>query len=168
VSLSVSPDTHRAEIARFYSHVVKGPSTADCWLWVGAIADDGYGRFWISRDGHERVVRPHRYALALALHDPLADDVVAEHAVCDNPICVRVDGTRHDHVRASTQLDNLRRMGARGRGGGSWWRWRWQGTDRASIAARSRALRGAVADGWDADRIRVALEAQRTGQERLW
>jgi hypothetical protein len=148
--------------------VVKGPATADCWLWVGAIADDGYGRFWISRDGHGRAVRPHRYALALALDGPLEDDVVAEHAVCDNPICVRVDGTRHDHVLASTQLDNLRRMGARGRGGGSWWRWRWQGTDRASIAARSRALRAAVIDGWDPDRIRAALEAQRTGQEPLW
>jgi hypothetical protein len=100
VSLTVSSDTDGTEIARFYGHVVKGPASVDCWLWVGAIADDGYGRFWIGRDSYGRVVRPHRYALALALDGPLEDDVVAEHAVCDNPICVRADGTRHDHVRA--------------------------------------------------------------------
>ncbi|WP_420367101.1 hypothetical protein [Curtobacterium sp. L1-20] len=30
---------------RFWSHVVKGPAPADCWIWTGAIGDDGYGRF---------------------------------------------------------------------------------------------------------------------------
>lgn len=40
---------HAAETRRFWSHVVRGPGEWDCWLWVGAIADDGYGRFWITR-----------------------------------------------------------------------------------------------------------------------
>ena len=48
----------------------EGPRETDCWLWAGggtaAIADDGYGRFWVARDGRQRVLRPHRVAWALA------------------------------------------------------------------------------------------------------
>ena len=82
----------RVEVARFGAKVVRGPGPADCWLWTGAIADDGYGRFWIRRNGVVRVVRPHRYALALALQVGLDDVEVAEHAVCDVPICVGAEG----------------------------------------------------------------------------
>ncbi len=46
----MSPD----ELDRFYRKVVKGPRPDDCWIWTGAIADDGYGRFAIRRDGVER------------------------------------------------------------------------------------------------------------------
>ena len=37
---------------------------------TGAIPDDGYGRFSITRDGVEHTVKPHRYAVALALGVP--------------------------------------------------------------------------------------------------
>lgn len=53
----------RTKAERFWEKVVKGPRSQDCWAWVGAIADDGYGRFWIPRDGGgQRAVRPQRYA----------------------------------------------------------------------------------------------------------
>lgn len=29
---------------RFFSYVVKGEETHHCWIWTGAIGDDGYGR----------------------------------------------------------------------------------------------------------------------------
>ncbi len=57
------------EVDRFWSHVVKGPCEADCWIWTGAIGDDGYGRFWVQSRLHQmqpRVLRPHRVAWALA------------------------------------------------------------------------------------------------------
>jgi hypothetical protein len=29
------------ELDRFFRKVIKGPAPDDCWIWVGAIADDG-------------------------------------------------------------------------------------------------------------------------------
>lgn len=157
--LRVDPGAHAAEIARFLAKVVRGPGREDCWIWVGAIADDGYGRLWLNRGG-QRVVRPHRYAAALALGVTLGPDDIVEHIVCDNPICVRAEtDPTTGHVWPSTQAANLARMGQRGRGGGAWWQHRWSPTDRASLAARSRAQRDAVRDGWDAERLRAALDS---------
>lgn len=42
--LVVDRQVHAAEIARFYSHVVCGPTPSDCNIWTGAIGADGYGR----------------------------------------------------------------------------------------------------------------------------
>ncbi|WJJ14705.1 hypothetical protein P9990_27075 (plasmid) [Prescottella equi] len=149
------------ERERFERLVVRGPDPDDCHIWRGAIADDGYGRFWVTRDDHPRVLRPHRYALALALGEPLAPTVVAMH-LCDNPVCVRAEprealGDRGSHVVAGTQAENLAGMGAKGRGGGHGLPWRWVGMTREMRAARSRALRDAVRDGWDAEAVRAAL-----------
>jgi hypothetical protein len=30
--------------ARLWAKVVKGPGPADCWIFTGGVADDGYGR----------------------------------------------------------------------------------------------------------------------------
>ncbi len=168
VRLRVDPDEHAEELARFWAKVVRGPGTRDCWLWVGAISDDGYGRFWLRRDGRQRAVRPHRYAVAAVHGLALDESDVVEHVVCDNPICVRAElDPTTGHVWPSTQAANLARMGQRGRGGGVWWQWRWRSTDRASLAARSRAQRDAVRSGWDAERLRVALESA-TPSDRLF
>jgi hypothetical protein len=157
--LRVDPVEHAGEVARFRAKVVQGPDPRDCALWLGAIANDGYGRFWIMREGRQRVVRPHRYAVALVMGIVLGPDDVVEHEVCDNPICVRAELAQTGHVWPSTQAANLARMGQRGRGGGPWWHWRWTSTDRASLAARSRAQREAVRHGWDAEALRAALDA---------
>lgn len=162
----VDPVSDVDEISRFWAKVRRGPAPTACWVWTGAIGDDGYGRFWISRHQVSRVVRPHRYALALAFGLDLDETEVAEHEVCDVPICVRVQGSPDDHVTASTQAANLARMGWRQRGGGAPWQSRFRGVDRASRAAASRALRDAVCDGWDAERIAAIHAADR--QETLW
>jgi hypothetical protein len=156
----VDPVEHAAEVARFWSKVMRGPDPRDCAIWVGAISTDGYGRFWIKREGRQRAVRPHRYAAALVLGIVLGPDDVVEHEVYDNPICVRAElDPATGHVWPSTQADNLARMGQRGRGGGAWWQWRWSATDRATLAARSRAQREAVRNGWDPVALRAALDA---------
>jgi hypothetical protein len=152
------------ERARFRSYVVHGPHRSSCAIWIGAIADDGYGRFWVSRGGQPRVVRPHRYALAIALGGSIDESVNALH-LCDNPICVRVTLDPHAagigvgvrHVVDGTQSQNLLDMGAKGRGGGRRQPGLWYGPDRVARAARSRRLREAVRGGWDEDAVRAAV-----------
>lgn len=41
--LWVDPVVHAGEVVRFWVKVVRGPGPLDCWIWTGAIADDGYG-----------------------------------------------------------------------------------------------------------------------------
>ena len=155
----VDPARDASELDRFWAKVVRGPGRGDCWVWIGAISDDGYGRFQIRRNGAVRVVRPNRYALAVAFGLHLDEFEVAEHAVCDVPLCVRVVGDGADHVWASTQSANLARMGWRSRGGGAAWARRFRGVTRADRAAASRRLRDAVRDGWDSERIAAALDS---------
>lgn len=160
------PSQFKFDVARFWSHVVKGPGERDCWLWTGAIADDGYGRFWLATAEGQRVVRPHRFAWALAAGAPLDEAEVVEHLRCDNPICVRADGSFRDHLAAGTQTVNLKRRAAHRTATRGVSRF---GTgDRATLADRSRALRDAVSGGWDPERIRVALDSTQPSQLALW
>ena len=154
-----------AEVERFWSHVVKGPGAAH-WFFTGAIGDDGYGRFWVSRNGMPRVVRASRYALELASPGVLDSGIFALHD-CDEPLCVRAEATSTTHILAGTQAENLAQMGRRGRGGGAWWSRRWTGPTVADRVARSRALREAVRDGWDDGRIRDALAALEVSNQRV-
>ncbi|MBC7299898.1 MAG: hypothetical protein H5T78_02970 [Nocardia sp.] len=148
------------EAARFEAKIVRGPRRADCWVWIGAIGDDGYGRFSIQRDGREHVVRPSRYAIAYFTGEPVPPGLIAMHDRCDNPICVRA-GVVDDvapHVVLGTQSENLASMGDKGRGGGGRRpRWHHDGLSRAERVARSKALRAAVRDGWDEAKVFAAL-----------
>ncbi|WP_236567334.1 hypothetical protein [Nocardia sp. CY41] len=147
-----------AERARFEAKVVRGPGRDDCWIWIGGIGDDGYGRFWIRRDGRAQVVRPPRYAVALYVGTVPAGRY-AMHDECDNPICVRamqVDD-RRPHVVLGTQQQNLTTMGRRRRSHGGRPVWLHDGLTRAQRVARSRALREAVRSGWDEDAVRAAM-----------
>jgi hypothetical protein len=163
--LRVDAAQHREEVARFTRFVVRGPGPTDCWLWTGAIADDGYGRFWLNRNGDKRVVRPHRYAMALNRHLVLGERDIVMHEVCDLPLCVRAESVG-GHLEVGTQAQNLAAMGRAGRGGGRGWPHRWYGLDRTQRAARSRHLRAAVRDGWDPAAVQKALEA--AGQPALF
>ena len=78
-----------AELDRFFAKVIKGPAPQDCWFWVGAIADDGYGRFSIRRRGQERMVRPQRLLFEHVMHVRLSPVMKLLHR-CDVPICVHV------------------------------------------------------------------------------
>lgn len=155
--LWVDPQVHRTECARFESYVVVGPEERDCAIWTGGIGADGYGRFFVTRDGHGFCVRPNRYALAMSAGAVLGADVLALHE-CDNPICVKVcpPTAWHQHVVAGTQQDNMMRM-ARARRGGGRRAIAMRGLGRAERRARSVALRAAVRDGWNAAAVERAL-----------
>lgn len=164
--LLVNPLVHGAEIERFVTKLVTAPARPDgtpsrmCSLWSGAVANDGYGRFHVQRDGFSYTVRAHRYAVALRLGIPVPFGQVAAHAECDNPICVLADPDPDiGHIWPSTQKENLAEMGRKGRGGGSgWWRRKWSGLNRVERAERSRQLRNVVKTyGWDEPRIREVL-----------
>lgn len=162
-ALIVDRAEHAREVARFLRPIRRRPATdpADpsamtCAIWTGAIGDDGYGRFSITRDGRERTVKPHRYAVALALGVPVLAGQVIEHITCDNPVCVHADPDV-GHIWPSTQADNLRRMQGKGRGGQRWWLRGWSGLARVERAKRSRQLAAAVREGWDDDAVRAVL-----------
>lgn len=138
---------------RFWAKVLKGPADADCWLWLGAVADDGYGRFFLRINGRETSVRPHRYAYENATGMRLTPGTVLRH-VCNIPICVHPDPR---HLITGTQRDNMADRVFDGRhANGTTWRWR--GIPRADFAACSRALRDAALEhGWNPDILRPLM-----------
>lgn len=128
-----------AAVERFWSHVVTAPGDG-CWIWTGAISSpDGYGRITWRSGGASRTLSAHRFALVLAGNDD--PDAVAEHR-CNEPLCVRVD---RGHVIRSTQTANLTYAVACGRAGAH----RFDTAGRSRVD-RSRAVRAALAHGWDA------------------
>lgn len=159
LQLVVDPVRHAEELARFETHVVRGPGPHDCAIWAGSVGSDSYGRFWVRRGGARIMVRPNRYALAASLKgEPLAPWVRALHG-CDNPACVRVSlpgETGLLHIVGGSQRDNMVMMARAGRGGG---RVPIRRGDNGLRARRERAvaLREAVRDGWDAAAVAAAL-----------
>lgn len=83
---------------RFWSKVDK---SGDCWLWLGATARNGYGRFrWNGRAGEA-----HRYAYVITYGD-IPDGCEVDH-LCFNHPCVRPT-----HLEAVTHAENQRRWSA--------------------------------------------------------
>ena len=70
----------------------------ECIVWTGAIATNGYGRFWI--DGTHRPA--HRVAYE-AVHGPVPSELHMDH-LCRNRACVRVD-----HLEPVTCRENILR-----------------------------------------------------------
>lgn len=155
VDVSLAPTDQTIEL--FWSKVVKSPA---CWYFVGAISGgDGYGRINYQRDGRQRTVLAHRFALELAF-GRLDEGVVGEHK-CNEPLCVRVDDR---HLVCSTQTENVRYAVALGRLSGNdtlhgAWRSRYE---------RSIAIRAALADGYDPVRLGAAKHAHPQGQGTLF
>jgi hypothetical protein len=142
---------------RFWSKVIKGPRPDDCWLWTGAVADDGYGRYWIRNEaGGQQAVRPQRYAHTLLTGEELDPGVVLMHS-CDIPLCVRSTGGTDSHTYPGTQAANLLDRSQKRRHANAH-TWRWRGVGRANLAAQSRELRDALkAHGWDESVIRPLM-----------
>lgn len=149
----------RTEDERFWGYVLKGPASGDCWLWTGAVADDGYGRFWTAGvDGRQKVVRPQRYAYTALTGQKLTPDVLILHR-CDVPLCVHADlDVQLSHLRPGDTSDNMQDRARRGRQFRPSATLRFRDLPRAERARRSRALRDAILErGRDAAAIHGVL-----------
>lgn len=141
------------EIARFWEKVIKGPDPSACWLWVGAIGDDGYGRFWTqTTDGGQRMLRAHRAAAEIIYGVKAITDQLVTH-LCDNPLCVRAENSREGHLFIGTHAENMIEREYRGRGNlHNPLLWKHQG--RAARATSARLLRAhTLAYGYDQHQV---------------
>lgn len=159
-----------ADTDRFWSKVLKGPRPTDCWLWTGAIGDDGYGRFWIKNGDGQRMIRAHRYALALAHGGLTAIDGAEACHVCDNPLCVRTtDGDDAPHVYLGTRQANMADRAARGRHNRQSAAQFWKFETKQERAHKARVLRDLVrVHGWDENAINEVLRGIPADQGRLF
>lgn len=88
---------------RFWKKVNKdGPNKigTPCWLWVGALQQNGYGSFWLNRTS----IGAHRYSYNLHNGVTLPSHLCACHK-CDTPLCVNPE-----HLFAGTHDDNAKDM----------------------------------------------------------
>ena len=77
-----------------------GPTALDCDIWTAAIGADGYGRFYLTRDGMGLCVRPHRYALAvtrgLLAAEVLGCTSATTHSLGGSSVLRRLRAVAHD------------------------------------------------------------------------
>ena len=141
--------------SRYSRKVVIIPEPPECHIWIGAIADDGYGRYW-----HSGIVeRVHRYAYRQH-HGALDANTVVRHR-CDEPLCVNPA-----HLEAGTRSANRNDSTERGRQGK---RRRIEGNyDLRGHYQRSLAIREALRAGWNAEAWRSALSAGRPPGQQRW
>jgi HNH endonuclease len=143
-----APPPAEAELARFFAKVVIDPRPGGCHHWVGAIGDDGYGRFQVRTAGSVRTVRPHLWVFELA-HGLRPVRVRLLHS-CDETGCVALG-----HLRVGTQAQNMAQMHRRGRGR----RRHTSVVDLRGPTGRARAIRAALSDGWDEAAFSTAAAA---------
>ena len=76
-----------SDVTRLRSYIVQ---TSACWIWMGALSTDGYGRFGFTdtQTGERRTVTPHRAAAELVL-GPAPEGSTHLHD-CDVRLCCRV------------------------------------------------------------------------------
>jgi len=142
------------DVERINSYVLKGPGSESRWTWLGAVSDDGYGRFWITTAEGQRAAGSHRFALALVFGglDSIERSTALHH--CDIPLCVEATSDPEAHLTLGTRSDNMLDRAMKGRLS-SVTALRWRRLTRAERAAQSRALRDELTQrGWDHDVIR--------------
>lgn len=151
---------------RFFSHVVKGPQSHHCWLWCGAVGDDGYGRFWVKDPvtGKGRVLRAHRFAMQLVVGKELEADEYVLHR-CDNPLCVKATGDDSTHLQLGDHSLNMVERSERGRSNFQVLR----SGSKKERAAAARSVRDAVlSGGYDHELVQRFVRELGEGQDTLF
>lgn len=94
----------------FESRYVTVPE-AGCWLWIGSINAQGYGRFSLGSKGQSTMAHRESYRRYIG---PIPDGLFVCHK-CDTPACINPS-----HLFVGTQLDNQRDRASKGRSRGEW------------------------------------------------
>lgn len=82
-----------------------------CWNWVGCVEKSGYGRIWVTIQGHPRkgkMMLAHRLMYELHNNVLLGDRILLHD--CDNRSCVNPD-----HLTPGNQSENMKDMWGKGR-----------------------------------------------------
>jgi len=95
-------------LARLWDKVAVG-TPDDCWPWMGQTDRDGYGLFYVSRDGRRWCTRAHVIAWELGHRLPMPAGMCGLHT-CDVPGCCNPH-----HVFPGTKADNNEDMARKGR-----------------------------------------------------
>jgi hypothetical protein len=82
------------------SMLVQPEPNSGCWIWLGPITEQGYGRVYIFR--YKWSAMAHRVAFEQA-RGPIPDGMVIDH-LCRTRICVNPD-----HMEAVTPVENVMR-----------------------------------------------------------
>lgn len=88
------------EAQRFWPRVQQGDS--GCWLWIGALRDNGYGSFAVKRNGRWTYTTSHRWAYADRV-GAIPPGWEVDH-LCKTRACVRPE-----HLEAVPLAENRRR-----------------------------------------------------------
>lgn len=90
----IAPKEKMSIQQRFESYYIPEPNSG-CWLWLGSLDKDGYGRFFTFQTD-----RAHRYSYATAVA-PIPDNMVIDH-LCRVRCCVNPS-----HMRVVTNVENV-------------------------------------------------------------
>jgi hypothetical protein len=95
-------------LPRYIERKIEPITECGCWVWMGALDKDGYGKTSHTASGLKRHVRSHRIVYEL-LVGPIPAGTQLRHQ-CDNPCCVNPD-----HMLLGNQADNIADREKRGR-----------------------------------------------------
>lgn len=99
-----------SRIEKFWRNVDRSGGNESCWLWLGRLDEDGYGRHWWRLTGTHSA---HRISWMLT-HGPIPEDRPIIDHVCRNRRCCN---PHINHLEPVTHMDNVRRgVAARMRG----------------------------------------------------
>jgi len=104
ISRRLPQDIEAWDALRFLTMIRIGELN-ECWLWQGALNDNGYGQFSITRDGKQCKTVAHSFMYQFIV-GPIPDGLQLDHLcmvrACCNPL----------HLEPVTQSVNLRRAAA--------------------------------------------------------
>jgi hypothetical protein len=151
-----SPAPAAAELAQFFAKVVIDPWPGGCHHWIGAIGDDGYGRFQSAAGRSARAVRPHLRVFELS---PTG---CRSGCRCCTP-ATRPAASRWSICGSERRRRTWRRCAAAAAAAA--------GTtsvvDLRGPAGRARAIRAALAGGWDQAAFTAAVAAGNPFSDQL-
>ena len=100
VTQIVLDNRSNANVSRWNRKIDFGFKTGDCWVWLGALSDEGYGDFWLAG----RTVRAHRIGYLWTFGEPPRETPLLDHINCVGRFCVNPH-----HLEPVTVAENTKR-----------------------------------------------------------
>ena len=79
-----TPRPGQPDLIRFMAKVELRASDTDCWIWIGAKTQDGYGVFCLADN---KTIGAHRWSFKTFRPDNFREDLTCDH-LCRNRACV--------------------------------------------------------------------------------